>query len=230
MEQLKFKRYELKYLINDDQYERLKKLMSDYTVGDLYGKSTICNLYFDTPTYLLIRRSIEKPVYKEKLRLRCYGVPSGNSQCFLELKKKFKSVVFKRRIKLTVDEAKAFLTEGKCPEQNQVVNEIRYFLEHYEVLQPTVFLSYEREAFYGKTDKDFRITFDSNILWRDYDLLLTKGVYGNAILEEGKRLLEIKTANTFPLWLSEFLSKEKIFKVSFSKYGTAYKEMYLRRK
>lgn len=230
MEQLKFKRYELKYLVTEEQYSALLKLLDEYAEGDIYGKTTICNVYYDTPSFLLIRRSIEKPVYKEKLRVRCYGVPHQNSRVFVELKKKFKSVVFKRRVKLTLYEAEALLAKKQCAKPSQVTDEILYFLDFYKDLQPAVCIFCQREAFYGKDDADLRITFDSNILFRDYDLRLTDGIYGEAILPEGYRLLEVKTAKAVPLWLSEFFTKEKIYKTSFSKYGTAYLKIAQRRK
>ena len=148
----------------------------------------------------------------------------------MELKKKFKSVVFKRRVKLTLDEAEALLTKKQCAKPSQVTDEILYFLDFYKDLQPAVCIFCQREAFYGKDDADLRITFDSNILFRDYDLRLTDGIYGEAILPEGYRLLEVKTAKAVPLWLSEFFTKEKIYKTSFSKYGTAYLKIAQRRK
>lgn len=230
MELLKFKRYEQKYLIDEAQLQKLKKLMEVFVEADKHGRSTVCNLYFDTPSHLLIRRSLEKPVYKEKLRLRCYGTPNADSTSFVELKKKFQSVVFKRRIKLKYDEATRFLAEGVCKKDNQITNEIIYFLQYYKNLQPSVALFYDREAYFGRLDNDLRITFDSNILFRTTDLQLTKGAFGERILEEGMYLLEVKTSKAMPLWLSEFLNKEQIFKQSFSKYGRAYENIIQRKR
>ena len=173
-----FKRYELKFMLTTQQYIQLKELMKKYMQGDEFGKSTICNLYFDTPDYLLIRHSIEKPVYKEKLRLRSYGTPKTDSTVFAELKKKYKSVVYKRRIGMSEQAAMKFLCERKPVKDTQITREIDYFLDFYNNPKPMVYLSYEREAFFSKTDSDFRMTFDRNILWRDYDLSLCKGVYG----------------------------------------------------
>ena len=197
--------------------------MTEFMNSDEYGKSTICNIYFDTPDFLLIRRSIEKPVYKEKLRLRSYGTPTSDSTVFIELKKKYRKVVYKRRISLSERDAMSFLVDRNPVCEGQISNEINYFLDHYEGVAPAVFLSYEREAFYGKTDHDLRITFDSNILWRDSDLSLCKGVYGAPLLDQGQVIMEIKVAAAMPMWLVKFLSENKIYKTSFSKYGTAYK-------
>ncbi|MCM1439067.1 MAG: polyphosphate polymerase domain-containing protein [Roseburia sp.] len=215
-----FKRYEIKYLLTAAQAEKLKILMRDYMTGDKYGNSTVCNLYLDTPDFLLVRRSIEKPAYKEKLRLRSYGVADKNAEIFCELKKKYEDVVYKRR--LTLGQGKTESGIDKCLPDTQIGREISYCFKRYENLAPKVFLSYEREAFYAKNDGNFRMTFDKNILWRDCDLTLSEGVYGSRILAEGYALLEVKTAGAMPLWLVKFLSGNKIYKTSFSKYGTAY--------
>lgn len=221
-----FKRYEVKYILTRKQYLELRTLMTDYMKGDEFGRSTICNLYYDTPDFLLIRRSLEKPLYKEKLRLRSYGVATKDSTTFAEIKKKMKGIVYKRRISLKEPVAMSFLSGGPDPLDNQISHEISYFLKRYPNLQPRVFLSYNREAFYGIEDDNFRMTFDDNILWRDYDLSLTKGVYGHSILQNGEVLAEIKTIGAFPLWLVHFLSKNQIRKVSFSKYGRTYQQIY----
>ncbi|MEG0894891.1 MAG: polyphosphate polymerase domain-containing protein [Oscillospiraceae bacterium] len=223
-----FKRYEIKYLITKEEKEELLNLMKLYMHEDDYGKSTICNIYFDTPDSLLIRRSLEKPIYKEKFRVRSYGVANDDSKVFVEIKKKYKSVVYKRRVSLTQCEAMSYICDGVFPsKRNQITDEIDYFLSLYKDLIPKVFLSYEREALYSKTDSDFRITFDENILWRDYDLSLCKGVYGDSILQKDMVLMEIKTANAIPIWMANFLSAHKIYKTSFSKYGNAYLKLLL---
>ena len=223
-----FKRYEIKYLITKEQKETIEQLMSGYMEADKYGRSTICNIYFDTPNYLLIRRSTDKPMYKEKLRVRSYGTADKESTIFVELKKKYDSVVYKRRIDMKEKTAMKFLCERRKKPESQIGREIDYCFERYEGLQPKVFISYEREAFYSKTDKNFRITFDEKILWRDYDLSLCSGAYGSELLKKDEALMEIKTAGAIPLWLTRFLSENKIYKTSFSKYGTAYAEILKR--
>lgn len=221
-----FKRYELKYMLTLDQKERVLEAMAPYMKLDKYGRTTIRNLYFDTDTYLLIRRSIEKPVYKEKLRIRSYSKADADSTVFVELKKKYKHVVYKRRISLPEAEAMKWLSgEEHTLKHTQIANEIDYFMELYGTLHPTVFLSYEREAYYANDESDFRVTFDDNILCRLYDLSLQSDSYGTPILPEGKVLMEIKCSGGIPLWMTEVLSKEKIYKTSFSKYGTAYKTL-----
>ena len=218
-----FRRYELKYLLTMAQKETVLKAMQPYMALDKYGRTTIRNLYYDTDTYLLVRRSIEKPAYKEKLRVRSYSRTDRDSAAFVELKKKYKSVVYKRRISLPYAEATAWLSREKHPDKHtQIANEIDYFLDYYGSLHPTVFLSYEREAYYCNDGSDFRVTFDDNILCRQNELSLESEVYGTPSLPGGKVLMEIKCSGGIPLWMTHVLSEEKIYKTSFSKYGTAY--------
>ena len=190
---------------------------------DKYGRTTIRNIYFDTDNYRLIRRSIEKPTYKEKIRIRSYAQASADSTVFVELKKKYEKVVYKRRVPLCEADAMAWVCrENPCPVNTQISREIDYFIDFYGKLNPTVFLSYEREAYYDKCGGDFRVTFDDNILCRDRDVKLSSSVYGTPILPEGKVLMELKCSGGIPLWMVEVLSRERIYKTSFSKYGTAY--------
>lgn len=221
-----FKRYELKYLLTLEQKAKVLAAMQPYMKLDKYGRTTIRNIYYDTDTYLLIRRSIEKPAYKEKLRIRSYSRADRDSPVFVELKKKYKSIVYKRRISLPDGEAMEWISGNRhCHKHTQIANEIDYFLEYYKTLHPVVFLSYEREAFYARDGSDFRVTFDDNILCRQEDLSLESEVYGTPILPEGKVLMEIKCSGGMPLWLTQVLSKERIYKTSFSKYGTAYQTL-----
>ena len=221
-----FKRYELKYLLTLNQKEKLLQAMAPYMKLDKYGRTTIRNLYYDTDSYLLIRRSIEKPVYKEKMRIRSYNKATEDSTVFVELKKKYKHVVYKRRMAMSNYDATKWLSgESELEKPTQISDEIDYFLHFYNKLQPIVFLSYEREAYYSEDGTDFRVTFDDTILCRQNDLSLTSDVYGTPILPEGKVLMEIKCSGGIPLWMTEVLSREKIYKTSFSKYGTAYKTL-----
>ncbi len=188
--------------------------------SDSYADGDVVNVYFDTRDFLLIRRSIESPLYKEKLRIRCYGVAESDSDLFIELKKKYDSVVYKRRILVKQNQLERALSGhgGKT----QIEKEIDYFIGHYKGISPKMVISYRREALCAEGDGNLRITFDRNILWRDYDLSLSSGIYGKPVLPEDKILLEVKTAYALPLWLTRFLSANSIYKTSFSKYGTAY--------
>ena len=221
-----FKRYELKYLLSAAQKGKVLAAMAPYMKPDSYGRTTIRNLYYDTATYLLIRRSMEKPAYKEKLRLRSYTQATDHSVVFVELKKKYQDVVYKRRLALPVEDAMAWLSgEEHCNQHTQIAQEIDYVMGLYGSLHPAVFLSYEREAYYANDGSDFRITFDECILCRQKELSLASEVYGTPILPEGKVLMEIKCNGGIPLWMTQVLSKEKIYKTSFSKYATAYQTL-----
>lgn len=230
-DQMTFKRYELKYMMNRQQKENILQSMEAYMKLDQYGRTTIRNIYYDTDTYRLIRRSLESPAYKEKLRVRSYGPANGDTPVFVELKKKYQHVVYKCRLSCPESEVIKYFDSGKpLPDHSQIGNEIRYFWKYYQTLHPTVFLSYEREAYDSLDGSDFRVTFDENILYREKDLSLESAVYGTSILEEGQILMEIKTSGGIPLWMCEALTKNRLYKTSFSKYGTAYRQMQEREK
>ena len=224
--QMTFKRYELKYLLNKKEKEEILLAMKPHMKLDDYGRTVIRNIYFDTENFRLIRRSLEKPVYKEKLRIRSYKPVQITDPVFVEIKKKYKSVVYKRRLLLpekTVMES--FRTGEPLPVCSQIGDEIQYFREYYKNLQPSVFLSYEREAFYSLDGSDFRVTFDENILYRRNDISLGSEIYGHPLLGKQQTLIEIKTSGGIPLWMSETLTKHHLYKTSFSKYGSAYQRM-----
>lgn len=222
-----FKRYEIKYLLTAAQKEALLQVMAPHMALDRYGRTTIRNVYFDTGSYRLIRRSLEKPLYKEKLRIRSYRKAAEEDKVFVELKKKFDGVVYKRRIAMPQQQAMAWL-RGEIPAPDtQIGREVEYFRRYYEDLRPTVYLSYEREAFYSKDGSDFRVTFDDHIYARQDRLSLTQDADGQPLLPEGKVLMEVKTSGAIPLWLTKHLTANRIFKTSFSKYGTAYQTMIL---
>lgn len=223
-----FKRYELKFMLSFPQKEKLLRAMESYMQPDIYGKTNVRNIYFDTNNFLLIRRSIEKPLYKEKLRIRSYGRADLNTRVFVEIKKKFKGIVYKRRISMLEKDALNWLSgREKYDVQSQISKEIDYFRSIYEGLSPKVFLSYDREAYLSRDGSDLRVTFDDNILCRQAELSLDSDSYGESILDEGKVLMEVKCSGGIPLWLTKILSEQKIYKTSFSKYGTAYKTLIL---
>ena len=221
-----FKRWEIKYLITRQEKELLLQVMTPYMALDDYGRTTIRNLYFDTDSYRLIRRSLEKPVYKEKLRIRSYRQAKPGSPVFVELKKKYNDVVYKRRMEMEEQQALQWLCRDIREEhREQIAREIDYFCCFYGSLEPKVFLSYEREAYYCRDGSDFRVTFDDNILCRQEELTLESAAWGMPLLEEDKVLMEIKTSGSIPLWLTEALTRLQIRKTSFSKYGRAYETM-----
>ena len=220
-----FQRVEKKYLLKKETYLQLKEKLFLHMHQDEYGKHTISNIYYDTKMDDLIRRSIEKPVYKEKFRVRSYGVPKKDSTVFLEIKKKYKGIVYKRRIAMTLQEAKDYLEKGIAPkEQGQIFREIDYMLHYYEGIAPKLYLAYDRRAWIGNEDENLRITFDTNIRSRRTDMFLEHGDYGTKLLDEQMYLMEIKVPGAFPLWLSAILNELEIYPVSFSKYGNIYKK------
>lgn len=222
-----FERIEKKYLLTREKYNLLLEVMEPYMSVDSYGKHTIGNVYYDTDTYELISRSIEKPKYKEKFRVRSYGVPKEEDKVFLEIKKKYKGIVYKRRVSMTLKEAEDYLEKGIKPQkEGQILREIDYFMSFYK-LTPKVYLAYDRIAYFGKENKDVRITFDHNIRSRQCNMSLAEGDYGTPLLDDYHYLMEIKVPGAMPLWLSKILSDLEIYPTSFSKYGNVYKEFIL---
>ena len=223
-----FERNEQKYLITDAQYTAFLEAVSDHLREDEYGKSTVCNLYFDTPSHRVIHRSMEKPLYKEKLRLRCYGTPRDDSNAFVELKKKYKKVVYKRRICLPYKEAYDWLCcDGTPPDRpniRQIVGEIEWFRKFYSPLAPMFLIACERRALFAKNDPNLRITFDEDIRFRTWDLDLRHGAAGTPILPSDQRLMEIKAAGALPRWLIDALNGNRIYPTSFSKYARSYNQ------
>lgn len=221
-----FRRRELKYLVNAEQRQALEQACRERMVPDKYGQKTICNLYYDTDDYRLIRHSLDKPVYKEKLRLRSYGQIGPGVDVFLEMKKKYKGIVYKRRVKVSQAEAFAFMARtAPLPKDSQIGRELTYFRDFYQNLTPKVYLSYQRQAWFDPNDGGFRMTIDWDIRYRTADLDLGSHTDGRRILDPEYSLLEVKASGGIPLWLMELLSQLKLHKISFSKYGRAYEEL-----
>lgn len=228
-----FKRKEIKFLMTDEQYRALIPVLEEYMRPDEYcvdgHEYGIYNLYYDTEDNYLIRESLAKPYYKEKLRLRSYYSPAKpTDKVFLEIKKKVGGIVVKRRVTMTLEEATRYIETGEKPVsnkylQNQVFAELDSFLRTYKVT-PKQYISYQRQAYFGKDDGNFRVTFDRNITTRRNDLRLSSESYGWQIINTNQHLMEIKIADSIPLWLALQLAELGIFRTSFSKYGTGYKQ------
>jgi len=233
MAKMTFERIEKKFLLETDQYEEIRESFAPYFHADKYGQYTICNVYFDTEDDYLIRHSLAKPPYKEKLRLRSYGKETTpETMFFLEIKKKYKGVVYKRRITLNLREAGLLLSEGSLPQwqedgahtfqDRQILQEMQYFVTFYRP-QPKLFLGYDRIALAGIEDPELRVTFDTGIRCRETDVSpITGGSEGYRILPEGKVLMEIKVSGAYPFWMARALGQAKAYPVSFSKYGCYY--------
>ena len=218
-----FKRYEMKYLLNKEQYETLKKEVLKRLSPDEYGENTIQSLYYDTIDNRLIRSSLEKPIFKEKLRLRCYNLNTNNKDIYVEMKRKYDGVVYKRRLACKENEVENILDNNKC--NSQIGKELDYFTKYYETLVPKMLIIYDREAYYDKNSQ-LRVTFDKNIRYRKNKLNFYTNLDGESLLPEETILLELKTDAALPLWLCEILDKEHINKTSFSKYGAAYEREF----
>ncbi len=219
----KFERLEFKYLITRSQQKRLFDKFPESVKMDAYGHTEIYNLYFDTDDFRLIRSSIEKPVYKEKLRVRSYGRANMKEPVYIELKKKYKGIVYKRRIEEAQDEALTALITKNIDCDNQIGREIDYFTKYYQTLRPRMFIGYTRDAYCDQKNPELRITFDSDIKYRLDNLTLDCKNEGDQLIDGDHVLMEIKIMGAFPLWLSVALSQLAITKSSFSKYGNAYK-------
>lgn len=234
-----FKRVEKKYLLSEFQYRTLRTALQGIAEADAYGETPILNIYYDTPDFHLVRTSLDKPLYKEKLRLRCYQTPADESNSFIEIKKKFDGIVYKRRVPMQYADAQDILlsersmlpaagqTEGADfgwgPVERQIAGEIDYFRMRYQHLKPQMVVSYDRIAMAGVRDPELRITFDRNICWRTEDLDLRHGGYGQQLLLPDQYLMEIKIMGAMPLELAQILSRLKIFYTCFSKYGSGYR-------
>ncbi len=225
--QYNMKRYEKKFLLTEAQYERLAPLLAEHMRPDLYGRYEVSSLYYDTDDYAIIRSCIDHPRWKEKFRVRSYGIPGHGSIVFAEIKKKFHGVTYKRRVDLPLDKLPEFLAGRYIPEgEDQIAGEILWFLHRFRPV-PKVFLGYDREPYEGVTESNLRITFDRNIRWRTDRLDLAEGDCGSPLLPPGSVLMEVKTPTAIPLWLARFLSEEKIYSTGFSKYGTCYRNFIL---
>lgn len=217
-----FRRREIKFLVTDEQRTAILSAASEHMEPDAWGATTICNVYFDTPTSLLVRRSIEKPKYKEKVRIRSYGRREPGAPVFVELKKKFKGIVYKRRVVLDEGRAERLLS-GRGNPRTQIEREIDFTVRRYEGLAPACYIAYDREAFYAIDDHEFRMTFDRNVRARWDDLDLTSSTDGEQLLPEGMNIMELKCGGAIPLWMVRVLDHLNLRKASFSKYGNAWK-------
>lgn len=222
--QLTFERYEYKYLLSPETFHFLSEQLQPHLEHDRFHMSTVCSIYYDTSNYSLIRQSIDGPVFKEKLRLRSYNVPASNDDVFVELKRKFDGLVYKRRTVMSAAESEAYLAGRQRPaNENQITREIDRFIQMYNLV-PAVFIACERKSFVDRENPALRITFDYDIRWRDTDLHLTSGADGQPILPDGYVLMEIKMPGAAPLWLAHMLSENNVFPGGFSKYGLCYKK------
>ena len=222
------KRYELKYLLSGEQTAYLREALRGHMEADQYGKTSIASLYYDTPNYRLIRTSVEKPAFKEKIRLRSYGSATDESPVFLELKRKAYGIVYKRRVETTIPLVRKFFAgEGDICAGGQINSEIKAFRDYYRELVPACLIIYDRVAYF-EPGGDLRLTIDENPRYRTEDLTLKKSMDGISLLKPGWTILEVKVQEAMPLWLAAILSGGGIRKASFSKYGEAYRQQLVK--
>lgn len=218
-----FKRYEMKYLLTKEQYDFMKIEIMKRLSEDKFGENTIQSLYYDTPSYQIIRASLEKTIYKEKLRLRCYNLNTTNSDIYLEMKRKYNGIVYKRRIALKENEIDNLFV--KNDDDSQIKRELKYFIDFYDDLKPKILIIYDREAYYD-INSSLRVTFDKNIRYRKKQLNFHTSLDGEKIFDNDLYLMEIKISTSIPLWLCNLLDKAHIYKTSFSKYGYIFKKEF----
>lgn len=228
-----FKRYELKYILDSAQYAAIKAEIEKRLCPDEFGRNTVQSLYYDTPDNRLIRASIEKPAFKEKLRVRCYNLNDDDKNVYVEMKRKYDGVVYKRRIACKEGDVAALLngeaqTDSKT-QTSQIGKELDYFVRFYRNLVPKILILCEREAFCDK-ESDLRVTFDENIRYRADDLDFYSSLGGESLLPDDCVLMELKSGSAFPLWLCRILGEQNIKKQSFSKYGSAYEREFIKSK
>ncbi|WP_294421558.1 polyphosphate polymerase domain-containing protein [uncultured Senegalimassilia sp.] len=244
-----FERKEVKYRLNAKQHREVLDALAGRMAADEFGRTRITSLYFDTPTRDLIARSLEKPLYKEKLRVRWYGTPTSGERVYVEIKKKYDGIVYKRRVGCSLTAAYAYLM-GRVPYENacvqnpladqlqqdealtlhsiQIAREIDAFTARYRNLRPSMYIVCERTAYApvpGADADGLRITFDSGVAYRD--VLAGEREAGSAfhpLLGLGETIMEVKTSGSYPSWLVEVLSGCQAYPSSFSKYGAAYQE------
>ena len=222
-------RYEWKFILNAEQTAFFCERLKGHMEPDAYGLTTISSLYYDTPDRQLVRTSIEKPDFKEKIRLRAYGPVTNDSPVYLELKRKAFGVVYKRRVQATVPEAERFFSgELNLDEAGQIDREITYFRDYYKTLEPACMILYDRTAYY-EPDGNLRLTVDRNPRYRMDALTFDRAPLGIPLLKAGDTILEVKVQDTIPLWLVRILSEGNIRHGSISKYGEAYRRSLLQK-
>ncbi len=228
-----FNRYELKFILDKSMAQEMIQALKGHVMLDQYGDGEgfyrIINLYYDTEDHLFFHETVNRQEFRQKLRLRAYNKVSIDTPVFLEIKKKYDGVVYKRRTMLTLQDAYAFLAKGQEQQDYsvydasnvQILGEVA-FLKRFYSLAPKVVVSYDRQAFLGIKENDLRITFDSNLRKRESDLKLESGPWGELFMDASSYILEIKVNGRIPLWLAQILSGFQCWRQGYSKYTSSY--------
>ena len=212
-----FKRVEQKYILSKDEYDKIQKMIDEYFNKDIYYESKIRNIYFDNDNNDMIINSLEKPMFKKKIRLRSYG---EDNKYYLEIKEKYKGIVYKRRVKLDRDSYDNYINNGVISD-NQIMREINYYVNYYDI-HPYIYLAYDRLSYYSKNDENFRITFDNNIRYRLDNLDINCDDDTKKYFDNDMYIMEVKCLDSLPIWFIRYLSSNKIYPSSFSKVGNIY--------
>ncbi|MCL1842606.1 MAG: polyphosphate polymerase domain-containing protein [Defluviitaleaceae bacterium] len=222
-----FKRHEKKYLITSEQAQNIQSILPGRMTPDGTGTYWVQNIYFDNNRWDVINISMDKPYFKEKMRLRCYGDINTANHVFLELKKKYAGIVYKRRVALPKQALDIPLENALESDDSQIARELKFYLQTAQVSRK-MFLSYRRAAFMGMGENSpLRITFDSTIRYRTNKLdFIHSPKDGSLVFPENAVIMEIKTPFSIPLWLARFLSENKIFGTSVSKYGVCFSDFF----
>lgn len=238
-----FERHEEKYLLSVVDRRRLLERIGAHLSRDVYFDTTVCSLYYDTPDHLLVNRSLGSPVYKEKLRVRSYGVPTASDLVFVEIKKKFRGIVYKRRVACSAAAAHVYLSgvsfdeAAQCypldaeqraltAKSRQIVSELDFMRQRYFMLEPSMLVSVHRLSYLTDDENPLRLTFDDDVRWRDDHLDLSSGVFGTRLIDEGQTLMEVKCAGAYPVWLVKALDRTELYPQPFSKYGKVYQTAF----
>lgn len=220
-----FERKETKYIIKKETFDAFFQDLLAYMSVDEYGKHTIFSLYFDTDDYTFIQHSLTKPTYKEKFRVRSYGVPGEDALVFLEIKKKVKGIVYKRRVPISYQEYQEWQETGVLPiglADTQIGKEIAWLFAQNPDLRPRVMIAYDRLSLFESEESAFRVTFDQKIRYRQTDLHFSQEPQDALVAPEVDVLMEVKALGAYPLWFVSLLDTHDIRKASFSKYAQTY--------
>ena len=217
-------RMEQKYFVSFDKYKKLMDIIEDKLVKDKYFSERIYNIYFDNDEYEFMTKSLDKPLYKEKVRLRSYETADKNSNVFLEIKKKFQGHGNKRRVVINYNDAIDYINNKIIPDTNkQIMNELDYTFKKNN-LKPKISLTYDRLSYAFKEDDSYRITFDTNIRYSNKKIDLVDLDDDYCLFNDGY-IMEVKTLKGYPMWFIKALNELKLFPTSYSKVGEAYKEL-----
>lgn len=224
-----FNRFELKYLLPIEHAGEFKKAIKSFLHVDSFGEEgqyALTSLYYDTPDHRFYWEKIDGIKVRRKLRIRHYETRDAitpETPVFVEIKKRIDRVIIKKRAKMPYKDAVNLCNEGIMPakfdpKDKKTLEEVQSMFHTYP-LRPTLITSYFRHALIGTHyDLGLRVTFDTNIRFRDHDLDLTSKNRGKFIIPPNIALMEIKANGAIPYWLTEMIGAHNIRLIRVSKY------------